>query len=66
MLQKRKTGDDAEKDTKDKAKVGDDDKAKAAAMKAKEVLDKTAKAAQKPERKGRWEECCGIKVFIPE
>lgn len=62
QLQKRHDDDDEAK-TKAK-KTTDDTKAKSAVERAKEVL---AKAAEKQKRKGgHWEECCGIRTWIPD
>lgn len=66
MLQKQKIGDD-DAENKDKSKIGDDEQAKGAAHKAKEVLDKIAKQeAERPARKGHYENCCGLRIWVPD
>ena len=63
MLQKEKQGD-PNKNTDQKAKIGDDEGLKSKSDKAKDVLAKLDKAAQKP--RGHYVECCGIRRWVED
>lgn len=63
QAQKKIGGDDASP-AKQKLKMGDDNRAKSLVERAKEAI---AKAERRDERKGgHWEECCGIRTWVPD
>lgn len=62
--QKRYGEDDDEADKKPAVIVKDDDKAKGAVQKAKDILGKLDEASKR--KGGHWEECCGVRIWIPD
>ena len=60
----KKIGGDDDSPAKQKLKMGDDNRAKSLVEKAKEAI---ARADEAQKRKGgRWEECCGIRTWVPD
>ena len=61
---KQKTTEPDDEAKAPKSEIKDDVVAGAAAQKAKDVL---AKLNEVPKRKnGRWEECCGVRRWVPD